>query len=68
MPTKGLNKCVLNEEYQSRLKEIREKILEVNNLVRECGEHLHYGEVNNISCCLNDALKSLNYTEEYYGM
>lgn len=66
MPTKGLRKCALNEEYQNKMIAIKEKLEELNALVVECEEHLP--ALCNTKVELQEALESFNIAEEHYGM
>lgn len=66
MPTKGLSKCALNEEYQNKMRMIREKLEELNALVSECEEHLP--ALCNTKVELEEALESFDIAEEHYGM
>lgn len=66
MPTKGLNKCILNEEYQNKMIIIREKLEELNTLVVEYEEHLP--ALCNTKEKLTEALESFDIAEEHYGM
>ena len=66
MPTKGLNKCALNEEYQNKMREIREKLENLYNLVVECEEYLP--ALCNTKVELEDVLVSFDIAEEHYGM
>lgn len=66
MPTKGLNKCILNDEYQNKMKTIREKLEELNSLVIEYEKHLP--ALGNTKLELEEALESFDIAEEYYGL
>ena len=66
MLTKGLRKCNLNEEFQNKMRLIREKLEELNVLVAECEEHLP--ALCNTKLELEEALESFDIAEEHYGM
>ena len=66
MSTKGLKKCVLNEEYQKKMETIKQKLEELHNLVSECNEHMP--ALSNTKLELENALESLEIAEEHYGL
>ena len=66
MLTKRLRKCNLNEEFQNKMRLIREKLEELNSLVTECEEHLP--ALCNTKVELEEALESFDIAEDHYGM
>lgn len=64
MPTNDL-KCILNEEYQNKMRAIREKLEELNTLIAETEEHLP--ALCDTKTLLKETMDSLSNAEEYYG-
>lgn len=66
MPTKGLSKCALNEEYKEKMRIIREKLEEIQGLVNEC--EIHLPGLKDTKNGIEETLDTLEIAEEYYGL